>query len=81
LLNLLLPDFSKNISNLNINIKDSLTVSINFYPRKKLFNNLYTPININIKFLITIDYYLKLIKNKIVYLIKKYNLRKAALLF
>jgi len=30
---------------------------------------------INIKFLITLDYYLKLIKNRIIYLIKNYKLR------
>jgi hypothetical protein len=56
--------FYKNISNLEINIKNSLNVSINFNPRKKLINNNYLPIKINIKFLITLDYYLKLLKEK-----------------
>jgi hypothetical protein len=65
--------FFKNISNLNIDIKNSLTVSIVFNPRKKLFENFYTPIKINIKFLITMDYYLRLLKNRIINLINKYK--------
>jgi hypothetical protein len=68
--------FFKNLANLNINIKNSLTTSIIFNPRKKLFNNKYLAIKINFKFLITIDYYLNLLKNKIVYFIKKYNIKK-----
>jgi hypothetical protein len=51
-------------------------VSIIFNPRKRVINNKYLPIKINIKLLITMDYYLKLLKNKILYLINKYNLRK-----
>jgi hypothetical protein len=70
------PRFYKNLSHLNIQIKNDLQVSILFNPRKKLINNRYIPIKINIKFLITIDYYLNLLKNKIIYLINKYNLRK-----
>jgi len=66
--------FFKNINNLNINIKQDLNVSIEFKPRKILFNNKYLPIRININILITIDYYLKLLKNKIINLLKKYNI-------
>jgi hypothetical protein len=66
--------FFKNINNLNINIKQDLNVSIEFNPRKILFNNNYLPIRININILITIDYYLKLLKNKIINLLKKYNI-------
>lgn len=65
--------FFKNISNLNIDIRNSLTVSIVFNPRKKLINNIYIPPKINIKFLITMDYYLKLIKIRIIDLINKYK--------
>jgi hypothetical protein len=68
--------FFKNIYDLNINIKDSLLTSIVFNPRKNLFKNKYLSVKINFKFLITIDYYLRLIKNRIIYLINKYNLRK-----
>lgn len=68
--------FYKNISNLNINIKHDLNVSIEFKTRKIILNNKYLPIIINIKFLIKIDYYLKLLKSKILYLIKKYNIDK-----
>jgi DNA polymerase type B, organellar and viral len=70
------PRFYKNLSHLNINIKNNLEISIICNPRKLLTNNKYMPIKINLNFLITIDYYLKLLKNKILYLIKKYNLRK-----
>jgi hypothetical protein len=68
--------FFKNINNLNINIKNNLEISIIFNPRKKLLNNKYLAMKINIHFLITIDYYLKIITNKIIYLIKKYKLTK-----
>nr|YP_009715291.1 hypothetical protein [Russula subnigricans]QGK88097.1 hypothetical protein [Russula subnigricans] len=68
--------FFKNFNNLNISIKNQLKTSIVFNTRKKLLNNKYTPIKINIKFLIKINYYLKIIKNKIIYFIKKYNLNK-----
>lgn len=70
------PRFYKNLSHLNINIKNNLETSVIFNPRKKLVNNKYIPMKINSNLLITIDYYLKLLKYKIVYLIKKYNLRK-----
>jgi len=71
--------FFKNLSdlnNLNIDIKTNLETSIEFKTRKTLLNNRYLPIKINIKFLITIDYYLKILKNRIIHLINKYNLRK-----
>jgi hypothetical protein len=68
--------FFKNIYDLNISIKDSLLTSILFNPRKKLLNNKYLPIKINFKFLITLDYYLRILKNRIIQLIEKYNLRK-----
>jgi DNA polymerase type B, organellar and viral len=63
--------FYKNINNLNIIIKESLQTSINFNTRKTLFNNRYLPIRINIKILIKIDYYLRIVKNKILNLINK----------
>ena len=62
--------FYKNINNLNIIIKESLETSINYNTRKTLFNNKYLPITINIKFLIKIDYYLKIIKNRIITALK-----------
>ena len=68
------PRFFKNIHNLNINIENNLETSIVFKTRKQLLNNRYLPIKINIKFLITIDYYLRIIKNRIIKLINKYNL-------
>lgn len=68
--------FYKNISNLNINIKNSLETSIKFNTRKTLSGNKYLPLRINIKYLIKLDYYLSLIKNRILNLIDKYNLRK-----
>ena len=67
--------FYKNLENLNINIKNNLKTSIVFNTRKQLLNNRYLPIKINIKFLITIDYYLRIIKNRIVNLIHKYQLK------
>jgi hypothetical protein len=70
------PRFYKNLSHLNIFIKNNLETSVIFNPRKKLVNNKYIPMKINSNLLITMDYYLKLLKYKIVYLIKKYNLRK-----
>lgn len=68
--------FYKNFSNLNITIKNQLKISIEFKTRKTLFNNKYLPIIINVKFLIKINYYLKIIKNRIIYFIKKYSLNK-----
>jgi DNA polymerase elongation subunit (family B) len=67
--------FFKNISNLNINIKNNLEISIKFNTRKSLLHNKYLPIKINIKFLIKIDYYLRIIKNRIINLIMKYKLK------
>nr|YP_010852411.1 DNA polymerase [Lactarius subindigo]WGL35963.1 DNA polymerase [Lactarius subindigo] len=67
--------FFKNLNNLNINIKNNLETSITFNPKKKLLGNKYQPIKINNRFLIKIDYYLRIIKNKIIYLILKYKLR------
>lgn len=68
--------FFKNFNTLNINIKNSLNTSIIFNPRKKLIHNFYKPIKINIKILITFNYYLKIIKYRIISLINKYNLFK-----
>lgn len=67
--------FYKNLSNLNINIKTNLETSITLNTRKILFANRYLPIRINIKFLITIDYYLRILKNRIINLIKLFKLR------
>ena len=66
--------FYKNFNNLNITIKSDLYTSIQFNTKKKLFNNKYLPIRININILIKINYYLKIIRNKIIYLINKYTL-------
>jgi hypothetical protein len=68
--------FYKNISNLNINIKNSLQTSIKFNTRKKLLGNKYLPVRINVNYLIKLDYYIRLVKNRILTLIDKYNLRK-----
>ena len=68
--------FFKNFNTLNIKVKNSLKTSIIFNTRKKVVNNLYQPIKINIKFLITVNYYLKIIKYRIISLVNKYNLFK-----
>jgi hypothetical protein len=68
--------FFKNFNSLNIIIKNNMKISIEFNVRKSLISNRYLPIKINIKFLITLNYYLKIIRNKIIYFIKKYNLNK-----
>jgi hypothetical protein len=68
--------FFKNFISLNITIKNSLETSIVFNPRKKVNNNLYKPLKINNNILITFNYYLKIIKYRITYLINKYNLFK-----
>jgi hypothetical protein len=47
-----------------------------FNPRKKLINNFYKPMKINYTILITLNYYLKIIKYRIISLIDKYNLFK-----
>lgn len=68
--------FFKNFISLNITIKNSLETSIVFNPRKKVNNNLYKPLKINNNILMTFNYYLKIIKYRITYLINKYNLNK-----
>jgi DNA polymerase type B, organellar and viral len=68
--------FYKNFDNLNIIIKNQLKTSIIFNPRKKMFNNKYLPIIINVNFMTKIHYYLKIIKNRIIFFIKKYDLNK-----
>jgi DNA polymerase elongation subunit (family B) len=59
------PRFFKNISDLNIKIKHDLKTAVEFNPRKKLSRNKYLPIYINIKILITIDYFIRLLKTKL----------------
>jgi len=68
--------FFKNFNTLNINIKNSMITSIVFNPRKRLIENFYKPMRINNKILITFNYYLKIIKYRIISLINKYNLFK-----
>lgn len=68
--------FFKIFNTLNINIKNNLNTSIIFNPKKTLVNNFYKPMKINIKFLITFNYYMKIIKYRIISLINKYNLFK-----
>lgn len=68
--------FYKNLNNLNIIIKESLETTITFNTRKTLLNNKYLPIKININFLITLDYYLILIKKRIINILKKFNIIK-----
>jgi hypothetical protein len=68
--------FFKNLISLSITIKNSLETSIVFNPRKRVNNNLYKPLKINNNILITFNYYLKIIKYRITYLINKYNLFK-----
>jgi DNA polymerase type B, organellar and viral len=68
--------FFKKFDNLNIVIKNQLKTSIIFNPRKQLFNNKYLPIIINIRFITKIHYYLKMIKNRIISFINKYDLNK-----
>jgi hypothetical protein len=68
--------FYKNIQNLNIQIKNYLSSSINFKTKKIFHLNKYLNIKINSKILVTLDFYLRIIKNRILHLIKKYNLNK-----
>lgn len=68
--------FFKSFTSLNITIKNSLMTSIIFNPRKKVNNNFYKPMRINNKILISFNYYLKIIKYRIISLINKYNLFK-----
>lgn len=68
--------FYKNFDKLNIFIKNNLKTSITFNTRKKIINNKYIPIFINIKFITKIHYYLKIIKNRIIHFIKKFGLNQ-----
>ena len=69
--------YYKNFYNLNIVIKNQLKPTIVFNTRKKkIVNNHYLSIFINIKFMKKIHYYLKIIKNRIRSFIKKYELNK-----
>jgi len=68
--------FFKSFTSLNITIKNSLMTSIIFNPRKKLINNFYKPMRINNKIITSFNYYLKIIKYRIISLINKYNLNK-----
>lgn len=68
--------FFKNFNTLNIKIQKNLKISIVFNTRKTLLKNFYKPIKINIKILIIFNYYLKIIKYRIINLINKYNLFK-----
>jgi hypothetical protein len=70
------PKFLKNLSNLNIQIKHNSIVSISFHTRKQILGNMYLPIKINFKFLVMIDYFLRILKNKIVNFLNKYNIGK-----
>jgi len=53
-----------------------LNTSIVFNPRKRILNNFYKPMKINIEILTTFNFYLKIIKYRIVSLINKFNLFK-----
>jgi hypothetical protein len=68
--------FYKNFENLNIIIKNQLKTSIIFNARKQMFDNKYLPIIINVNFMTKIHFYLKMIKNRIIFFIKKYDLNK-----
>jgi DNA polymerase family B len=65
--------FFKNFNDLNILIKNDLKITIEFKSKKILINNWYQPIKINIKILVKIHYYLKIIFNRIVKKLKKIN--------
>jgi len=60
----------------SMHLQQLFYTSFLFKPRKILISNFYKPIKINIKFLTTINYYLKIIKYRIISLINKYNLFK-----
>jgi len=68
--------FLKNFYNLNITIKNNLKTSIEFKTRKPIINNKYLPIKLNIKIFVKFNYFLKVIINKIIHVIRKYNLNK-----
>jgi hypothetical protein len=61
----------KNIHNLNLQIRDSLSTTIKFNPNKSLDCNRFLPIKINLEVLVKLDYYLRIIKNRILHIIKK----------
>nr|YP_010165715.1 hypothetical protein K8L25_mgp05 [Lactarius trivialis]QRN74287.1 hypothetical protein [Lactarius trivialis] len=67
--------FYKNIDNLNINIKDQLKLSIQFKTSKNLVGNTYRTRFIHFDFLMQVDFYLQIIKNRIINLINKYQLK------
>jgi hypothetical protein len=66
----------KSFNNLNITIKNNLKTSIEFKTRKSIINNKYLPIKLNIRIFVKFNYYLKVIINKIILVIRKYNLNK-----
>lgn len=70
------PKFLKNLSNLNIQIKHNPIVSISFQTRKQILGNIYLPIKINFKFLVALDYFLRILKNKIINFLNKYKIGK-----
>jgi hypothetical protein len=70
------PKFYKNLSNLNIHIKHNPIISITFQTRKHLSGNNYLPIKINFKFLVTLDYFLRMLKNRIIHFLNKYKIGK-----
>jgi DNA polymerase type B, organellar and viral len=68
--------FFKSFNNLNISIKNNLKTSIEFKTRKILINNWYQPIKINVKILIKIHYYFKIILNRIIKFFNKNGFNK-----
>lgn len=70
------PKFFKNLSNLNIQIKQNPVICITFQTRKHISNNKYLPIKINFKFLVALDYFLRIIKNKILNFLNKHGIGK-----
>lgn len=64
------------MNNLNITIKNDLKTSIEFRTRKVNKNNKYLPIKINNKAFVKFNYYFRIIINKIIKIINKYNLNK-----
>jgi hemerythrin superfamily protein len=65
------PKFFKNLSNLNIQIKYNPVISILHQTRKQISGNRYIPIKINFKLLVTLDYFLRILKNKIINFLNK----------
>jgi len=70
------PKFFKNLSNLNIQIKYNPVISILHQTRKQISGNRYIPIKINFKLLVTLDYFLRILKNKIINFLNKYKIGK-----